>query len=197
VWAINLFNFMDGIDGIAASEAIFIALAAAVLEASLGVRSGVSLAALVFACACAGFLYWNWPPARIFLGDVGSGFLGFVIVVLAVAATRDNPVALWVWLMLGGAFFVDATVTLVRRTARGEAVHEAHRSHAYQALARRFQSHRTVTLTIAAVNVLWLLPGAWLAAHHPQYAVTAVLVAFAPLACLAFLFGAGRPEVSS
>jgi Fuc2NAc and GlcNAc transferase len=197
VWAINLFNFMDGIDGIAASEAIFIALAAAALGAFLGVRSGVSIAALVFACACAGFLWWNWPPARIFLGDVGSGFLGFVIVVLAVAATRDNPVALWVWLMLGGAFFVDATVTLVRRTARGEAVHEAHRSHAYQALARRFLSHRAVTLAVAAVNVLWLLPGAWLAAHHPQLAVTAVLIAFAPLAVLALHFGAGRPETSA
>lgn len=196
VWAINLFNFMDGIDGIAASEAIFIALAAAALGALLGVRSGVSLAALVFAAACAGFLWWNWPPARIFLGDVGSGFLGYVIVVLAVAGTRDNPVALWVWLMLGGAFFVDATVTLVRRSARGEAVHQAHRSHAYQALARRFRSHRAVTLGLAAVNVLWLLPGAWLAACRPQLAVTAILLAFAPLAALALACGAGRSELS-
>jgi Fuc2NAc and GlcNAc transferase len=194
VWAINLFNFMDGIDGIAASEAIFIALGAAALGTLLGVSGGVSLAALLFAAACAGFLWWNWPPARIFLGDVGSGYLGYVIVVLAVAATRENPVALWVWLILGGAFFVDATVTLARRTARGEAVHQAHRSHAYQALARRFQSHRTVTVTIAMVNVVWLLPAAWFAARHPQLAVTVVLVAFAPLALLALLFGAGRSE---
>jgi glycosyltransferase WbpL len=101
---------------------------------------------------------------------------------------------LWVWLTLGGAFFVDATVTLVRRTARGEAVHEAHRSHAYQALARRFRSHRAVTLLITAVNVVWLLPAASFAAHHPQLAVTAVLIAFAPLALLGLLCGAGQPE---
>jgi Fuc2NAc and GlcNAc transferase len=191
VWAINLFNFMDGIDGIAASEAIFVAVAASLV---LPVNAGIGLAALTFAAACGGFLVWNFPPARIFLGDVGSGYLGYVIVVLAVAATRDNPVALWVWLILGGAFFVDATVTLVRRTLRNERVHQAHRSHAYQWLARRWRSHGKVTLAVLAVDVLWLLPGALLAARWPSYAVTAVIVAFVPLALLALAVGAGRRE---
>jgi Fuc2NAc and GlcNAc transferase len=194
VWAINLFNFMDGIDGIAASEAIFVALAGALLNLPLAADPGVAFAALVFAAACGGFLLWNWPPARIFLGDVGSGYLGYVIVVLAMAATRDNPVALWVWLILGGAFFVDATVTLVRRTLRNERVHEAHRSHAYQWLARRWGSHRGVTLALVAVNLFWLLPFAVLAVTRPGYAGTAVIMALAPLAVLAAAIGSGRKE---
>jgi Fuc2NAc and GlcNAc transferase len=197
VWAINLFNFMDGIDGIAASEAIFVALAGALLNLPLAANPGVAFAALVFAAACGGFLLWNWPPARIFLGDVGSGYLGYMIVVLAMAATQDNPVALWVWLILGGAFFVDATVTLVRRTLRNERVHEAHRSHAYQWLARRWRSHRKVTLALVAVNVFWLLPCAVLAVRLPGYAGAAVLIALAPLAVLAAAIGSGRKEHSA
>jgi Fuc2NAc and GlcNAc transferase len=195
VWAVNLFNFMDGIDGIAASEAVFIAVAGAVLTVP-GVGTGVGLAALVFAAACGGFLLWNWPPARIFLGDAGSGFLGYVIVVLAIAATRENPAALWIWLILGGAFFVDATVTLIRRTLRNERVHHAHRSHAYQWLARRWRSHRRVTLAVLAVNIGWLLPCAVLAARVPTHAVQLVIVAFAPLVGLAIAIGAGRKEAN-
>ena len=98
VWAINLFNFMDGIDGIAASEAIFVALAGALLSVPMAASTSVGLVALVLAATCGGFLLWNWPPAKIFLGDVGSGYLGYVIVVLALAATQDNPIALWLWL---------------------------------------------------------------------------------------------------
>jgi Fuc2NAc and GlcNAc transferase len=192
VWAINLFNFMDGIDGIAASEAIFVAVAGSL---ALTVNAGIGLAALTFAAACSGFLLWNWPPAKIFLGDAGSGYLGYVIVVLAVAATRDNPVALWVWLILGGAFFADATVTLVRRALRNERVHEAHRSHAYQWLARRWGSHGKVTLAVLAVNLLWLLPCAVLAALRPRYALAAAIVALSVLGALAVAAGAGRREV--
>ena len=155
---------------------------------------GVVCAALAFAAACGGFLLWNWPPAGIFLGDVGSGYLGYVIVVLAVAATRDNAAALWIWLILGGAFFADATVTLVRRTLRHERVHEAHRTHAYQWLARRWQNHASVTLAVLCVNLAWLLPCAAWAAHLPRYAAAGVFVALAPVAVLVAALGSGRKE---
>jgi Fuc2NAc and GlcNAc transferase len=194
VWAINLFNFMDGIDGIAASEAIFVVLAAVLLSLLAGGNPAVGPAGLVFAAACGGCLVWNWPPARIFLGDVGSGYLGFMVVALAVAATRDNPAALWVWLILGGAFFVDATVTLVRRTLRNERVHEAHRAHAYQWLARRWRSHLRVTLTVQAVNLLWLLPCALLATLYPGAAAGMVIMALIPVVALAIAAGSGRSE---
>jgi len=159
-----------------------------------GGNPAVGPAGLVFAAACGGFLVWNWPPARIFLGDVGSGYLGFMVVALAVAATRDNPAALWVWLILGGAFFVDATVTLVRRTLRNERVHEAHRAHAYQWLARRWRSHLRVTLTVQAVNLLWLLPCALLATLYPGAAAGMVIMALIPVVALAIAAGSGRSE---
>jgi len=191
VWVLNLFNFMDGIDGIAASEAIFVTGAGAVLGAT---QSPATLAAAIVCAACVGFLVWNWPPAKIFMGDVGSGYLGFSIAVLALASGQDNPVAIWVWLILGGTFFVDATVTLLRRTLRGERIHEAHRSHAYQWLARRHGSHLAVTASVLAVNVLWLLPAAWLATQRPSAAVWILAGAYIPLVALALAAGAGRRE---
>jgi Fuc2NAc and GlcNAc transferase len=191
VWVLNLFNFMDGIDGIAASEAIFVTGAGAALGAT---HSPATLAAAIVCAACIGFLVWNWPPAKIFMGDVGSGYLGFSIAALALAATLDKPVAIWVWLILGGTFFVDATVTLLRRTLRGERIHEAHRSHAYQWLARRYSSHLAVTLSVLAVNLLWLLPAAWLASRRPSAAVWILVGAYIPLIVLALAAGAGRRE---
>jgi Fuc2NAc and GlcNAc transferase len=194
VWVLNLFNFMDGIDGIAASEAIFIACAGAALTAAAPAAEGVGAAAWIFGGACLGFLAWNWPPARIFLGDAGSGYLGYVVSALALALSRGNPAALWVWLILGGVFFVDATVTLLRRLLRGESAHQAHRTHAYQWLARRWQSHLKVTLAVQAVNLLWLLPWALLARRYPSAAAALVVLALAPLAALAIAAGAGRAE---
>ena len=129
------------------------------------------------------------------MGDVGSGFLGYVIAVLALAAARIDPVALWIWLILGGVFFVDATVTLLRRLLRGERVYEAHRSHAYQWLARRWGSHAKVTCAVLIVNVLWLLPCAVFAMRRPSLAAATVIFAFAPLVLLA-IATSGRREAN-
>jgi Fuc2NAc and GlcNAc transferase len=192
VWILNLFNFMDGIDGIAAAEATFVSLGGALITLARADPSGIASVGLTLAAACLGFLVWNWPPARIFLGDVGSGYLGYVIAVLALAAARVNPTALWTWLVLGGLFFVDATVTLVRRMARGERIYQAHRSHAYQLLAQRWGSHRRVTLTVTAVNVLWLLPCAVLTAVYPTRAPWITLGALAPIVVATAIAGAGR-----
>jgi Fuc2NAc and GlcNAc transferase len=198
VWVLNLFNFMDGIDGIAASEATFVTWGGAWLTAAAAPASaGVAGAAIVFGAACLGFLCWNWPPARVFMGDVGSGYVGYLIGVLALAATRYNPAAIWVWLILGGVFFVDATLTLALRVLRGERAHQAHREHAYQHLARRWSSHGKVTVTVLAVNLAWLLPCAVLAARNPQRALTFVGLAFAPLAVVAIAIGAGRRRGST
>jgi Fuc2NAc and GlcNAc transferase len=193
VWVINLFNFMDGIDGIAASEAMFVAVAAAMLTHAAG-NSSIFAPALVFAAACGGFLVWNWAPARIFMGDVGSGFLGFVVASLALGAARTQPSAAILFLILGGAFFVDATTTLVRRMVRGEHFYQAHRIHAYQWLARRYGSHRRVVLGLLGINVLWLLPCALLSGRSPAWLLVALPIALVPLVVLALLSGAGRRE---
>jgi Fuc2NAc and GlcNAc transferase len=151
-------------------------------------------AAIVVAMACLGFLVWNWPPARIFMGDVGSGYLGYVIAVLAIASARGNPTALLSWLILGGVFFCDATVTLVRRVLRRDRVHQAHRSHAYQWLARRWGSHSRVTIATALINLCWLLPCALFAAAHPHYAALTTGIAWIPVALVVLFTGAGRAE---
>lgn len=197
VWTLNLFNFMDGIDGIAAAEAALVAVSGAVLAVIAGVSGSVSAACLVFGAACSGFLLWNWPPAKIFMGDVGSGYLGYVIAVLSLASGRESAVMPFGWLILGGVFFMDATVTVVRRTIRGERVYEAHRTHAYQWLARRWGSHQRVTLVIAAINLFWLFPCALLATMYPRHALGILLLALISLLILALKAGAGRSEGAS
>ena len=194
VWALNLFNFMDGIDGIAGSEGGFVTLAGAALGYLAGMPASVPAASLAVAAASVGFLIWNWPPAKIFMGDVGSGYLGYVIAVLAIAASREDPAAVLAWIILGGVFFVDATVTLLRRIARGERIHVAHRSHAYQWVARRWQSHRRTTVAVTLVNLVWLLPCAWLALLFPKCAGWITAAALLPLAGLALAAGSGRRE---
>lgn len=194
VWALNLFNFMDGIDGLAGSEAACIGLLAGGLAFAFHAGSGASLLAICLGLAALGFLVWNWPPAKIFMGDVGSGYLGFLIAVLAVADTRTNPAAPFIWLILAGVFFADATATLIRRWRRGERVHEAHRSHAYQHLSRHWNSHQTVTLGVLGINLGVLLPCAALAFLFPQFAGWLALLAVGVLGWLAVWCGAGRPS---
>jgi len=191
VWTLNLFNFMDGIDGLAAGEGTFIAAAGAWFAASMG-GGGVSAAFAAFAAACAGFLVWNWPPAKIFMGDIGSGYVGYVLAVLALAAMRHSPVAVFVWLLLGGLFFTDATVTLVRRFVRGESVSEAHRSHAYQWMTRRMGGHLAVSAAAIAINAVVLLPAAMYALYRPDRAAILALVVLAVLSAIMFAAGAGR-----
>ena len=255
VWWINLYNFMDGIDGLAASQALFMLLGAVLLR-SLGFVSALgtvpdtapphcsvhgpagqlfaadgllaclhlenlmtdpfSAASLIVAAAVAGFLMWNWAPARIFMGDAGSLFLGNVILILATLeamvwlgetqqqlARHVNPAGVAhvihgvppaSWLILGALFITDASVTLMRRILSGQRPGDPHRSHVYQRLARRFGSHARVTLVYCLINVLWLLPLAALARLLPGAGTSMVLLAYVPLVLLAWLLGAGRPE---
>jgi Fuc2NAc and GlcNAc transferase len=150
-WSINLYNFMDGIDGLAGSEAVAAATVGGVLLA-LNRASGLAQVSWLLALGCLGFLAWNWPPAKIFMGDVGSGFVGFVFAMLAVATERSGALPLLVWLILLGVFLVDATSTLIRRVRRGERWFEAHRTHAYQLAVQAGHSHRQVTLAVLGMN---------------------------------------------
>lgn len=195
-WGTNLFNFMDGIDGIAGAEAVFVSASGAWLTTLVGPNGGgLEGAMLCLAAASAGFLAWNWPPAKIFMGDVGSSFLGFTLVVLGWAA-RSRGLPFEAWIILAGVFVVDASLTLMRRMLRGDRWFDAHRMHAYQHLARRWHSHLPVTATITAINIFWLLPWAWFAADHPQFAVGALLISLSPIVGLAIVAGSGRQEKS-
>lgn len=190
VWMTNLCNFMDGIDGIASIEAITVSVGGALCW-SLATATPHWPLPLAFAACVAGFLAWNFPPAKIFMGDVGSGFLGMVLGVFSLWTAQQATQVFWCWFILLGCFMVDATTTLVRRVRRGERFHEAHRSHAYQYASRRHASHARVSLTFGLVNLAWLLPIALLVAVRWLDGVAGVLIAYGPLVWLAFQYKAG------
>ena len=201
VWWINLFNFMDGIDGIAGVQAVFMLLAGAALAAWANpdaMASPVWMLVLCVAAATVGFLLLNWPPARIFMGDVGSTWLAFMIFALALVSVQAGWLNYAAWLVLAAVFVTDATVTLLTRMTRGEHWHEAHRSHAYQRLSRRWPGdrkvgHRAVTLTVAAINLLWLAPLAWACLLWPQWAIAWMAAAYTPIIAGTLFLGAGKP----
>lgn len=193
IWFLNLYNFMDGIDGIASTETIFIAGSSALLIMLGGAGVVTPMPSLLLVATVTGFLIWNWPPAKIFMGDVGSGFIGFALCVIAMHTIIHHFLPMWVWLILSGVFFADATVTLVRRWARGEPVYKPHRSHAYQRLSRFWNGHRPVTIMVTVVNVLWLFPLAAAASIWPRMGAILTAIAWTPLIWGAWRLGAGLP----
>lgn len=193
VWLLNLYNFMDGIDGLASMEAIFVCLGGALFYVISG-NISFMWGPIALALAVAGFLYWNFPPARIFMGDAGSGFLGLTLGFLSLQAAWVSPQLLWGWLILLGVFVVDATCTLFVRLMRGDKVYEAHRSHAYQYASRRFGGHLPITLSVTAINVIWLLPIGILVALGRLDGFTGLLIAYSLLIVLALAFKAGQRE---
>ena len=193
VWLLNLYNFMDGIDGVASVEAICVCFGGALLYLLLD-ASTLALVPILLAVAVAGFLCWNFPPARIFMGDAGSGFLGVILAILSLQAAWFKAELIWSWVILLGVFVVDATFTLLRRLLRGDKVYEAHRSHAYQYASRQFAAHRPVTLAVMLINLVWLLPMALLVGLGYLDGLFGVLIAYSPLVLLAVKFKAGAQE---
>jgi len=193
VWFLNLFNFMDGTDGIAASEALFVS--AVLAGYSYFLDSGLAAIALSVSAAALGFLCWNWPKAKIFMGDVGSGFLGLLLGLLILCAARQAGVLLYCGLILFGLFIVDASYTLLYRMLSGQLWHQAHCSHGYQRAAKRY-GHLAVLLSCWAINLAWLLPISLLVFLNPNYALAGLLLAYVPLLVLVCFLRAGSPETT-
>lgn len=185
VWAINFYNFMDGIDGIAASQAVIVGAAGGALLLWSGDAGGALMAGLI-ACSSAGFLLWNWPPARIFMGDVGSGSLGLLLGTLALWSERQAGPPLVLWAVLLGVFIGDATVTLIRRILAGERWYAPHRSHAYQRAVAALGAHRPVTLSTCVVTIV-LSALSWWAWTNPAALPIVIPLALALLAGAHFL----------
>lgn len=192
VWFINLYNFMDGIDGLAAGEALVVGVAIAIIHlfSDTGLNQ-VGMLALLLAASASGFLAWNLPPARIFMGDGCSGFLGLLLGMLMLLDLRDAAQSLWVWIILLGVFIVDATLTLLIRFYRGCVLSAPHRSHAYQHAARQC-GHGATTVGALLITILWLAPLAWAVSTLYLEGATAALLAYVPLCVMAFYLGAGR-----
>lgn len=145
VWSTNLFNFLDGIDGYISAEVIFIGLT---FFAMFSLVPPILLAVIT-----AGFLVWNWQPAKIFMGDVGSTLLGFTIGVFAVYYQNTDDSSIIIWLMLSSVFWFDATLTLFRRRRNHELLSVAHKKHAYQRIVQSGFSHQKTVLFAIAINI--------------------------------------------
>lgn len=193
VWLTNLYNFMDGVNGLSSIEALSVCLGMTALYAHLG-EPGLMVIPLVLAAGVLGFLGWNFPRARIFMGDAGSGFLGFIFGVLSIQAALVNPHLLWSWIILLGVFISDATYTILRRILRLEKIYQAHSMHGFQHAARRFGRHEPVTIGVLLINILWLFPIAWMVGVDSLDPLYGICIAYAPLVGLAFFFNAGRPS---
>jgi len=153
VWSINLFNFMDGIDTLASAEGIYIFFIGGIfiLLFTGGVEGSL---AIILSFSILGFLLWNLPPAKIFMGDAGSNFLGFMVPAFALICEKKYGLPLVIWVILYGAFWFDALLTLIRRMARKEKWYLPHKLHAYQRLHQSGMSHGRVTLIYLYVNLI-------------------------------------------
>lgn len=175
VASINLYNFMDGIDSLAAGEAVFVGWSAGFLLWSQ--CRPIATLCVVVGSAAAGFLLLNLPPARIFMGDVGSGFLGLTFGLIATSSASQSGIPLSMWVILLSVFLFDSISTLAIRIVTGQKWWHAHREHAYQVAASSIRRHGPVSLFIAAVNVCLLFPLAWLSLNVPRWATVATTLA--------------------
>ena len=198
VWWINLFNFMDGIDGIASSQAIFM-LIASLITIQFYHPDVISVAgywawALILAASCLGFLRHNWPPAKIFMGDIGSTYLAFMIFAFAIVSITNDLLTPTFWLIIACLFVTDATVTLSRRLLRGEAWYQPHRKHLYQRLSRCLNSHGKVTVRFLLVNVVVMFPLAFLSLLLPAMSIVILLITYVVTAAAMIKMGAGATD---
>ncbi|WP_323594891.1 MraY family glycosyltransferase [Aliarcobacter butzleri] len=146
IWFINLYNFLDGINGYAGSEAVFLSLAGFILFGGNHF--------LVLAVAVLGFLYWNWNKAKIFMGDVGSTLLGYNVAIFTIYYANEEATNFWIWIILFSVYWFDATLTLIRRKLNKERLSQAHKKHAYQRLTQAGWSHYKVTNYSIGLNIL-------------------------------------------
>jgi len=170
VWAVNLFNFLDGIDGYLGSEVVFISIAIGILCTNSMV--------LLLGSVTLGFLVWNWQRAKIFMGDVGSTLLGFNVAIFAIYYQNTDKTSILVWIILSSVFWFDATLTLFRRFRNRETLSVAHKKHAYQRITQAGFSHQKTVIYSILINLLIFI-FAWLSIEFSEFItgfLTAVLI---------------------
>lgn len=162
IWMVNLYNFMDGMDGFSGGMAVIGFGTYALLGWQGGALQFATLN-LIVAGSVLGFLLFNFPPAKIFMGDVGASTMGFVVASFSLWAHRDGIFPIWIAVLVFSPFIVDATITLLKRLWRGERIWEAHKSHYYQRLVQAGWGHRKTVLweylimTLCGVSAIAIL----------------------------------------
>ena len=177
VWLINLYNFMDGTDGFAAIQTICVSLFCGLI---LYFSGHIPLAIIMFCTLSStiGFLYWNWAPAKIFMGDVGSCSLGFLFGLFAIYTEKKGIISIGVWLILLTPFIVDATFTLLKRMINREKWYEAHNSHAYQKLYQLGISHSKLAIGLLVMNILLFWPLAYIANSNNNFEIILIVLSY-------------------
>ncbi len=190
VWLINVFNFMDAIDGIALSGTILIAVGAACLILFNNEGSSInSLLFLLLAIICLAFLIFNYPPASIFMGDAGSLFLGYIFCCMIIKTIFDGDLTIWTWIVLLGHFLTETTLTTMLRIKLTKNWYKAHRAMAYQNLARMYNSHKKVTNHSIIHYFIWLYPISCLTIIAEEYAIVLALISLLPSAYVTYKYG--------
>lgn len=191
VWMTNLYNFMDGIDGFASLEAMTTTgCMVIVLMVSTEFESIWHLNNLLVASVL-GFFFWNFPKAKIFMGDVGSYFLGFVSGVIMIKSWNFNIDIIFSWVIMLAVFITDSTYTLINRVLRKKKFYLPHRSHAYQIASRKLKSHVKVSVLLVIINILWLFPLAFFVATKQLHPLTGLAFSYLPLTIMVWFIGAG------
>ena len=194
VWMVNAYNFMDGIDGMAVSGAVFVSGAITLVMLLTNSKSEFLIVPVLLLTTTSSFMVFNWPPASIFMGDAGSTFLGYLFGPLILVTVMVGDVTIWTWLVVFGYFFADIIVTQIMRVILVKKWYLAHRSHAYQNLARITGSHLKVTGGVVLYNLVWVLPLTLWSALSPEIALYAVVLAVLPGIVFAYRYG---PRLSS
>ena len=189
VWMMNGYNFIDGIDGMAASGAVFISSTLALVIFLTVEHIEIIYIFIFIAVTVSGFLIFNWPKASIFMGDSGSIFLGFTFGALLVFTVTNGILSVWTWLAVFGYIFADISVTQIARIILVKNWWQAHRSHAYQNLARITGSHLKVISSVTIYHLFWILPLTLWSALVPEFAYVAVFFAVTPAMMIAYKYG--------
>jgi Fuc2NAc and GlcNAc transferase len=194
IWMMNAYNFMDGVDGMASSGAIFSSLTLALVLSLTSNSVELIPIFILIATTVSGFIIFNWPPATIFMGDAGSVFLGYIFGALLIFTILNGSLSIWNWLIVFGYFFADTTATQIVRIIFVKKWYLAHQSHAYQNIARITGSHLKVTRRVTLYNIIWILPIALWSALQPEMEILAAILAITPALIVAYKYG---PVLSS
>lgn len=192
VWLMNIYNFMDGSDGMAISGAIFMC-SVLLIVSFLSNSSLVPTLFLLLVC-CLGFLVFNFPPALIFMGDSGSLFLGFAFGALITKTVVNSEISIWTWIIIFAYFAGETTLTTITRMLFVKKWYSPHRSNAYQNVVRLSGGHKDIFILVNLFHFLWLLPLAVLSVIKPQYTLILVLLAYLPVCLFSIKYG---PRLSS
>tara|TARA_B100001250_G_C19805750_1_gene793220 strand:- start:1768 stop:2802 length:1035 start_codon:yes stop_codon:yes gene_type:complete len=196
IWIINTFNFIDGADGLVATNSIIFSLVGAIYLL-LSENQILATLLLMLSAVNLGFLFFNWSPAKIFMGDSGSLFLGSVFVIFLLGSYIESPITYWTWIILLSIFYIETTVTLFVRIKRQEnflSVHHSH--HAYQQIIITSGEHNRPALISIFINILWVIPMSSLSFIYPEYGAFIAVVTCLPLSFLFYFFGPYQTKIN-